>query len=32
LGAQNKIALPTTEVDEIYRYSTIYEFLRSTPR
>ncbi|HEX4356025.1 MAG TPA: adenosine deaminase [Pseudonocardia sp.] len=27
LAAKHKIALPTTEVDEVYRYSTIYEFL-----
>jgi adenosine deaminase len=27
LAAKHKIVLPTTEVDEIYRYSTIYEFL-----
>jgi adenosine deaminase len=27
LAAKHGIALPTTQVDEVYRYSTIYEFL-----
>lgn len=28
LAAKHKIVLPTTEVDEVHRYSTIYEFLQ----
>jgi adenosine deaminase len=29
LAAKHGIALPTTRVDEVYRYSTIYEFLEN---